>query len=142
ATDFIRNNPFFGGGRAAQTAALAVRSTSTLTDSNKCAGRRRRNSTPCNRFIATNRNSNAVPCERGRGKIELAVNCSCLGSGEEEKRDGRTHREGQTRTWQRLRPLGERLGFQTLTHTNSRGQTHTCSAQLPPSDKREKPAFT
>ena len=39
---------------------------------------------PCNHFIMTNRNSNAVPCEPGRGKIELTVNCSCLGNGEEE----------------------------------------------------------
>lgn len=40
---------------------------------------------PCNHFIMTNRNSNAVPCEPSRGKIELTVNCSCLGNGEEEK---------------------------------------------------------
>lgn len=40
---------------------------------------------PCNHFIMTNRNSNAVPCEPSQGKIELTVNCSCLGNGEEEK---------------------------------------------------------
>lgn len=46
ATDLIRNNPFPGrkGKRrgeegAAETCTLAGRSTSTLTDSNKCAGR-------------------------------------------------------------------------------------------------------
>lgn len=40
---------------------------------------------PCNHFIMTNRNSNAVPCEPSQGKIELTVNCLCLGNGEEEK---------------------------------------------------------
>ena len=43
---------------------------------------------PCNHFIMTNRNSNAVPCEPSRGKIELTVNCSCLGNGEEKKKKG------------------------------------------------------
>ena len=43
---------------------------------------------PCNHFIMTNRNSNAVPCEPSRGKIELTVNCSCLGNGEEKKKRG------------------------------------------------------
>lgn len=51
---------------------------------------------PCNHFIMTNRNSNAVPCEPSQGKIELTVNCSCLGNGEEEKRgDGRRREERQ-----------------------------------------------
>lgn len=47
ATYFIRNNQFRGGegemgwrGGAVETGTLAGRSTSTLTDSNKCAGRR------------------------------------------------------------------------------------------------------
>lgn len=75
---------------------------------------------PCNHFIMTNRNSNAVPCEPSRGKIELTVNCSCLGNGEEEKKRGKRGdrqeskwREGKTRGgfgllqfWQRFWTLG------------------------------------
>ena len=50
---------------------------------------------PCNHFIMTNRNSNAVPCEPSRGKIELTVNCSCLGNGEEGKKGDRGEEDRQ-----------------------------------------------
>lgn len=50
---------------------------------------------PCNHFIMTNRNSNAVPCEPSRGKIELTVNCSCLGNGVEEKKKKKKGRTGE-----------------------------------------------
>lgn len=73
---------------------------------------------PCNHFIMTNRNSNGVPCEPSRGKIELTVNCSCLGNGEEENRGrwrkgegwgGISGRKGKTRGG--LGPLWFLAGF-------------------------------
>lgn len=66
---------------------------------------------PCNHFIMTNRNSNAVPCEPSQGKIELTVNCSCLGNGEEEKSGTRGEEQRQE---SKKREGKKRVGFGPL----------------------------
>lgn len=65
---------------------------------------------PCNHFIMTNRNSNAVPCEPGRGKIELTANCSCLGNGEERREKERRKEGDEERGGGRSRELAEGEG--------------------------------
>lgn len=92
ATYFIRNNQFRGGKGKQSGEEERWRRALWLADLHRhwqilinALGGARRNTMPCNHFIMTNRNSNAVPCEPSRGKIELTVNCSCLGNGEEEK---------------------------------------------------------
>lgn len=93
ATYFIRNNQFRGGKGKRGVEEERWRRALWLADLHwhwqiliNALGGARRNTMPCNHFIMTNRNSNAVPCEPSRGKIELTVNCSCLGNGEEEKK--------------------------------------------------------
>lgn len=92
ATYFIRNNQFRGGKGKRSGEEERWRRALWLADLHRhwqilinALGGARRNTMPCNHFIMTNRNSNAVPCEPSWGKIELTVNCSCLGNGEEKK---------------------------------------------------------
>lgn len=105
ATYFIRNNQFSGReGEVEERWRWAL----WLADLHRhwqilinALGGARRNTMPCNHFIMTNRNSNAVPCEASWEKIELTLNCPCLGNGEKEKnrtwggedRQRRTRRE-------------------------------------------------
>lgn len=108
ATYFIRNNPFRGGKGKQSGEEERWRRALWLADLHRhwqilinALGGARRNTMPCNHFIMTNRNSNAVPCEPSRGKIELTVNCSCLGNGEEEKKKGGQGEEDRQRVSRR-----------------------------------------
>lgn len=107
ATYFIRNNQFQGGKGKWSGEEERWRRALWLADLHRhwqilinALGGARRNTMPCNHFIMTNRNSNAVPCELSRGKIELTVNCSCLGNGEEENGErGGKKMEKRAREW-------------------------------------------